>query len=252
MYRRNLCIGCGECADNCSEQALSLGRDELLIDRRECILCGSCVHACPSGALTISGKEMSEKEVMEEVTKDVLFYGQSSGGVTFSGGEPLMQADFLDALLGKCRKAHIHTAVDTSGYSSRQTIDKITGKVDYFLFDLKLMDNAKHKAFTGVSNVQILENFRVLAENGKQLLVRFPLIPGINDDADNIKATAQFITSCNVDDVCILPYHRSGIEKYRSLGREYRLEHTHTPSLRKLDLARKRFENFGVHVTIGG
>jgi pyruvate formate lyase activating enzyme len=198
------------------------------------------------------GKEMSEIEVMEEVTKDVPFYDQSGGGVTFSGGEPLLQADFLEALLERCRKVHIHTALDTSGYSSRRTLEKIMGNVDLFLFDLKLMDNEKHKRYTGVSNVQILENLRTLATCGKKLLVRFPLVPDVNDDSDNIRAMGEFMVSCGVNRVCILPYHRSGIEKYRSLGREYWLRQAQTPSSRKLESVKKQLEEFRVTATVGG
>jgi len=245
-------MSCGECEKTCLQQALSFKDKQLCIDRAECNLCGACVHACPSGALVIVGKRMKVDNVVEELTKDSAFYSQSNGGITVSGGEPLMQLDFLNAILAACRKKNIHTAVDTSGYSSLSALTKIRDKTDLFLYDLKIMDNDKHRRFIGASNKRILENFQMLAETGSRLLVRFPMIPNINDDERNIMQTADFITSCGINSICLLPYHRSGIEKYRSLGKKYRLEQTETPSDRRLNAVKKRFEAHGVSVTVGG
>jgi pyruvate formate lyase activating enzyme len=252
MYRKNLCMGCEECERTCLQQALSLKEKQLRIDRSKCNLCGECVHACPSGALTIVGERMNVDDIIEELAKDSAFYGQSNGGITVSGGEPLMQLGFLDAILAACKKRHIHTAVDTSGYGSPSALRKIRDKTDLFLYDLKIIDDNKHRRFVGASNKRILENFRTLAEAGTRLLVRFPMIPNINDDKLNIAQTADFITSCGLNGICILPYHRFGIEKYRSLGRKYRLEHTETPTDRRLNAVRKQFEAHGVSVAVGG
>jgi pyruvate formate lyase activating enzyme len=252
MYRKNLCISCEECEKTCSQRALSLKDKQLRIDRVKCNLCGACVHACPSGALTIVGKRMNVDNVVEELAKDSAFYGQSNGGITISGGEPLTQLSFLDAILAACKKKHVHTVVDTSGYSSPSALTRIRNNTDLFLYDLKIMDNEKHRRFVGASNKRILENFRMLAEAGSHLLVRFPMIPDINDDEPNIAQTADFITSCGINSICVLPYHRSGIEKYRSLGRKYRLEQTETPSDSRITAVKERFEAHGVSVTVGG
>jgi pyruvate formate lyase activating enzyme len=195
---------------------------------------------------------MDVDDVIEELAKDSAFYDQSRGGITVSGGEPLMQLGFLNATLAMCKKKRIHTAVDTSGYGSPSALRRIRDKTDLFLYDIKIMDDNKHRRFVGASNKCILENFRMLAESGSRLLVRFPMIPNINDDELNITQTADFITSCGINSICLLPYHRSGIEKYRSLGKKYRLEQTETPSDRRINAVKKRFETQGVSVTVGG
>jgi len=252
MHRRNICVRCGECVSNCSREALSLSTKQLSIYRKKCNLCGQCAQKCPTGALAVVGKEMNTKEVMEEVNKDLAFYDESGGGITISGGEPLMQINFLNELLHECKKEHIHTAVDTSGYAPWGAIEKIKDKVDIFLYDIKIMDNRKHRKFTGVSNKQILANVRRLAENGSNLMVRFAVISEINDDEDNVTTTAKFIVSCGIERICLLPYHRAGIEKYRNLGRGYRLETTKPPQDQKLSLIKEQLEAFGLAVTIGG
>lgn len=252
MHRRRRCIGCGECVKGCSRRAISLVKEQIFIDRKKCDLCGKCSSRCPTGALTIVGKEMSVREVMEEINEDSIFYGESGGGVTFSGGEPLLQFDFLDALLEACREKDLRTAVDTSGYASHESIDRISGRTDLFLYDLKIMDDRKHRKYTGMSNKLILDNFRKLAENRSDILVRFPIIPGINDDEDNVTATAEFILSQNIKSISLLPYHRSGVEKYKNLNRAYRLKKIQSPSDQKLRLIKDRLETFGLKVRIGG
>lgn len=252
MYKKNRCNGCGNCISNCPRKAISPLSHHVSIDRKQCDLCGNCSQKCPTDALAIIGKKITVGEIMEEIEKDLIFYDESEGGVTFSGGEPLLQPTFLTSLLEKCQKKTIHTTVDTCGYVPYEIIDKIRDKTDLFLYDIKALDDKKHRKYTGVSNKPILENFKKLAENGSNLLVRFPIIPGVNDDEDNIVQTAEFMLSCGVNQIALLPYHRAGIEKYKSLGRVYRLEKTQSPSDRELNAIKKKLETLGLTVKIGG
>jgi pyruvate formate lyase activating enzyme len=252
MYRRSRCIKCGECVKACPYKAITLGANRMSISRKLCSSCGECSQECPTGALAVVGKETSVEEVMKEIDKDAVFYGESEGGVTFSGGEPLLQFDFLNALLDECKDRSIHTAVDTCGHASPEAVEKISHKVDLFLYDIKLMHDKDHEKYTGMSNKQILRNFEMLAENGRDLLVRFPIIPAINDSKENVAKTAEFILSHGVKRICLLPYHRAGTEKYRSLGRRYKLKETKSPSDQELMKIRRRLETFGLDVRIGG
>jgi pyruvate formate lyase activating enzyme len=252
IYRKKKCLECFECVEACPTRALTHVGGQLLIDRRLCNLCGTCLKTCPADAVGVSGKTFSEVEVMKEVEKDRAFYEESSGGVTFSGGEPLMQVDFLDCLLEKCRKENIHTAVDTCGYSSRSNFAKIMSKVDVFLYDIKVMDDRIHKKYTGVSNKLILENLAELADKGKSILARFPVIPSINDDQTNISKTGEFLCKNGIENIHVLPYHRAGTEKYRSLGRKYKLNRVKSPSDRELRRIKRKLQAFGLKVRIGG
>jgi pyruvate formate lyase activating enzyme len=252
MFKANRCIGCGECLTICQRNAISGFAKRISIDRKQCNLCGKCIQKCPADALMIVGKETNVSEVIREVERDRAFYEESHGGVTFSGGEPLMQIGFLNTLLEKCKDLDFHTAVDTSGYASQKSVDKIKNKVDLFLYDLKLMDDKKHRKYTGVTNKLILENFKRLANAGSRILVRVPVVPGINSDKDNINRIAEFMLLHNVKHINLLPYHRAGIEKYKSLGRGYSLEKTHAPSDASLRAIKERFEASGLKVGIGG
>ena len=208
---------------------------------------------CPSDALSIAGKQMSVKEILEEIEKDRIFYEESRGGVTFSGGEPLMQPDFLNALLKECKERAIHTAVNTCGFAQYEIIDRIHDKVDLFLYDIKTMDNRKHRKYTGASNEQILKNLKKLAESGSSIVISFPIIPGINDDDKNVTRTAEFISSLpNIQQVNLLPYHRAGIEKYKNLGKPYKLDKIQPPSNQRVKSVKEKMEAFGIRVGIGG
>jgi len=252
MYKRQRCTGCGECIKSCPKEAISFVAEEVSINRKHCNLCGKCSQRCPTAALMIIGKEMNVEEIMKEMEKDLIFYDESEGGITFSGGEPLLQLDFLDALLKKCKDRNLRTAVDTSGYASDEAIDKVSDKVNLFLYDIKMMEDKKHRKYTGVSNKLILKNFKKLAKSGSNILVRFPIVPSINDGEDNVAKTAKFILTHNTKRISLLPYHRAGIEKYRSLGRTYKLKRTQAPSDENLRLIKEKLETFGLEVRIGG
>lgn len=254
MFRQNRCIICKECITICPKHALLLDKaGKLSVDRDNCNLCGKCTQTCPTEAFTIIGKPHTTiNEIMKEIEKDQIFYEESKGGITISGGEPLLQISFLNTLLTECKNRKIHTAVDTSGYASRKALDRIKDKTDLFLFDIKTMNEKKHTKYTGVSNKQILQNFKNLAQNGSNLLVRLPVVPGINDDQNNIAKTAEFMLSNDVNNVCLLPYYRAGIEKYRSLNRRYKLMKIPAPTEQKLKSIKQHFETLGLHVKIGG
>ena len=253
VYRKSRCIGCGECAKNCQQEAISLGNQYISVNRENCVMCGNCSRVCPSDALSIAGKQTSVKEILEEIEKDETFYDESGGGVTLSGGEPLLQPDFLNALLDKCKEKAIHTTVDTCGFAKCEIIDRICGKVDLFLYDIKTMDDKMHRKYTGASNEQILKNLKKLAENGSSIVISFPIIPSINDDDENVTRTAKFISSLpNIQQVNLLPYHRAGIEKYNNLGKPYKLDKIQPPSNQRIKSIRKEMEAFGIRVGIGG
>jgi pyruvate formate lyase activating enzyme len=190
--------------------------------------------------------------VIKEIEKDLVFYEESGGGVTFSGGEPLEQSEFLEGLLNGCREKKIHTAVDTSGYVSWEILNKISPKVDLFLYDLKIMDSERHKKYTGVSNEIILENLKKLSSVHHNIFVRFPVIPGINDDDQNIRETGEFLSSLKITQVNLLPYHYIGIDKYRRLGRTYKLEATQPPSEEKLSQISGILRKFNLNVKLRG
>jgi pyruvate formate lyase activating enzyme len=196
---------------------------------------------------------MKAGEVLEEIEKDESFYEESGGGVSFSGGEPLMQPDFLEDLLTECKRRNIHTTLDTCGFADPRIIDRIQDKVDLFLYDIKIMNDSKHRKYTGASNQQILRNLKTLAENGGRIVISFPVIPSINDDEKNVDETAKFISSLsNIQQVNLLPYHRAGIAKYKSLGKLYRLNRVQPPSDQRIKSVKRRIEAFGIRVGIGG
>jgi pyruvate formate lyase activating enzyme len=208
---------------------------------------------CPSDALAIAGKQMSVEEVLEEIEKDRTFYEQSEGGVTFSGGEPLLQPDFLSALLTECKERAIHTTLDTCGFARYEIIDRVRDNVDLFLYDIKTMDGRIHRKYTGASNEQILKNLKKLAEKGSNIVISFPIIPGINDDDKNITRTAKFISSLpNIQQVNLLPYHKAGIEKYKNLGKNYKLNKVKPASNQRIESVKKKMEVFGIRIGVGG
>jgi pyruvate formate lyase activating enzyme len=222
-----------------------------VIDRKRCTVCGACVPKCPSEALSIAGKKTSVKELTKIIEKDTPFYDESEGGVTFSGGEPLLQPDFLEALLEQCIKRGINTALDTSGYAPPKILDRFHRKVDLFLYDVKSMDDSKHRKYTGVSNRLILKNLQRIVKNGGRVAVSLPIIPRVNDDEENIKKTGEFLASLKaIESISLLPYHKLGIDKYRSLGKPYKLAETQTPSTEKMKMIQEELEALGFKVRV--
>lgn len=206
-----------------------------------------------TGTLERFGREVSVDEVMAEIDKDIVFYDQSGGGATFSGGEPLMQPEFLTGLLGACRKRGIHTAVDTSGYGAKDLFDEIYDLVDLFLYDLKNMDDHEHIKYTGVSNRPILDNLKMLAGRGNKTILRLPLIPGITDTGDNIKAVVAFIEPLSsIRDISLLPYNRLAEDKLKRFNLNNRLGRISLEAGNNPEEIARHLASRGYRVKVGG
>lgn len=228
---QNKCIDseiCGDCKEACPEAEMLIFTDSRLADinRDQCSSCLSCSEACPSEAIKQWGEIMSVDDCMKIILQDRGFYQRSGGGVTVSGGEPLLQSDFVLALFQACKQEGIHTCLESSFYANWNRIDKLLPYTDLFISDIKLMDSTLHKQYTGVDNHKILNNLQLLSETGKDVILRVPVIPTVNDDPDNAKATADFIInemSGRVRTLQLLSFMRLGEEKYESLGLEYKM-----------------------------
>lgn len=255
LLRPNLCIGCLTCVSACPEGAVSFIDGNIHTDRLKCRICGAhfaCVDACTAEAREVVGREMTAAEVMAEIRKDRAFYDESGGGVTFSGGEPLMQPDFLLDLLKACKAEGISTIVDTSGYATWSVLEQIHPSVDLFLYDLKAVDDAVHERCTGVSNALILANLRRLSELGHPIVIRMPLIPGINDREEDIRLASELIASLpHLDGIELMGYHLIGVEKYRRLGRAYSLNDLTPPTTEHIQNIAEILKSPSIPISVG-
>lgn len=220
------CIGARDCLAICPQDALTLTPQGMLIDRDRCTLCGDCAEACPSAALEVIGQQWTPEALLDELLKDLVFYETSGGGVTFSGGEPLVQVDFLAQILPLCKEHDLHVALDTCGALPWARYERVLPWVDLAMLDLKLLDEDRHREATGLSNALILENARRLAQHGLPLWVRTPIIPGYTDELDNIRAIGSFIKDNlpTVERWDLLAYTNLGRPKYHRLDLPYLLE----------------------------
>jgi pyruvate formate lyase activating enzyme len=250
-FIKNLCAGCGKCFSVCPENALTDDGTRHRIDYGRCTACGKCVDVCDYKALVRYGREMRVEDVFDAVRRDKMFYDASGGGVTVSGGEPLLQAGFVKALFELCRAENINTCVETSGFVTAGNLLEVLPLTDFLLFDLKHMDLEKHRHYTGQWNDLILSNARLAAEQGADILFRIPLIPGVNDDDDNIVATAAFIKELpGQQRAQLMPFHRLGDSKYRALNMENTMRATEVMTPEQVEAVRRRFEDCGVTCSV--
>ena len=219
-----------------------------------CAMCGKCADVCPTKAMEMTGQLMTTDEVMTQIKKETILMDTSEGGVTFSGGEPLLHHKFLIEMLDACGKEGIHRCIDTTGLANSNILMEVAGKAEHFLYDLKLMDSAKHKEWTGVPNEKILENLKLLAASGMNMNIRIPLIKGVNDDDENIYESAKFIATLEGKKplVNILPFHNIAAKKYEKLGVHYEKGIMDEPSIERQKRVLEIFEEHGVNAMIGG
>ncbi len=254
MYAPAKCIKCGSCVDACPENAITLTPDGIITDPDLCKMCGKCAEVCPTKAIEMSGKVMSVSEIMEIIEKERIFFDQSGGGVTFSGGEPLVHTKMLIELLDECGKRGIHRAVDTAGNVSTETILDVAKRTDLFLYDLKMMDSDLHRKWINSGNEKILHNLKAIAEAGAHIIIRIPLIGGVNDTDENIEHTAKFISELAGEkkEVHLLPYHNIAQNKYMKLGKADDFEILNEPDKKTLTRAIAMFGEYGIKASIGG
>lgn len=240
FIQTELCIHCGQCRVVCPQE---LGESD------SCLACGACVDHCPAEARVWVGEPKSIDQLMEILKKDILFYDESGGGVTFSGGEPLLQSEFLLALLQECGKEFIHRAVDTSGYAPLEVVQRIAPHTDLFLYDIKHMLEEQHLTYTGVGVSLILTNLTWLMDQGYRGIVRMPYIPGINDGLDHLKALAEFMNGFPKPwPIQLLPYHTMQKSKYEKMGRTYLLPHITMPTGEQIQTAIDFLKTYGLKV----
>lgn len=252
MFNPNLCIDCKKCIEICPNNAVDFNLRGRIV-RDKCNLCMECVDHCYSKALSIEGIEGSVEELLFELNKDRIHYRRSNGGITFSGGEALYQSDFLLELLKGCKANGWHTTIETAGYYPKETLEKIIPWTDLFLYDIKMIDDGKHKKVIGVSNKRILANAKFAAASSADLVVRTPIIPGFNDDKESVSEIAEFALDLKgVKRIDILPYHRLGEDKYYGLGQKYQMKDIESPSNEKMEQIKELIIKKGIDCTIGG
>lgn len=251
MYRSTNCRSCGACVEACQPGAITFEDGRPRLDRLTCDLCLECVKACPNNALEVTGQIMTLEEVVHEAGQDEMFYINSGGGVTLSGGEPLSQPDFTLGLLKGCKEKGLSTALDTCGHAPWESLEQALEYADLILFDLKHLDQEKHKQKTGLDNSLILENLKRVVQSGKAAVwLRIPVIPGFNDSEEYFRDLAALLQPMPLEKISLLAYHKYGKSKYDALNRDYPPGDCPTLSEKDLEPFLTILENTGIPVSI--
>lgn len=256
LYKQNKCIGCGICVSNCPQEGLEITPQGVRSKGKKCLTCGKCEDECPSLAMEICGKKWDITSLLEEINKERGVMEQGKGGVTISGGEPLMHPDFTLSILKELGSLGYHRAVDTTLFAQKTIVEKISEECELFLVDLKCIDSEKHSQYTGVSNELILDNIKLISSLNHPFYIRIPLITEVNASKDNIKQTAGFLSSLErkPEYIDLLPYHDIGKGKHERMGSLYNPEELSlsTPSDADINRCKSQLESFGFNVRIGG
>ncbi|MBM7835678.1 glycyl-radical enzyme activating protein [Clostridium sardiniense] len=251
MYQKSNCIHCGKCISACKRGAINPDNKEF-INRELCTACGECVNVCLASALTLKGKKMTVEQIIKELKKDSINYRRSGGGVTLSGGEPLVQSVFAKEIFKACKAQGWHTAIETTGYARQEVIDMVFPYVDLVLMDIKNISSDIHKEGTGVSNEIILKNAKRISEITK-MVVRVPVIPRFNSSRENILEISKFAKTLNrIDTVHLLPYHTYGENKYELLGKNYLMKEFQSLNEDEIDSLKDIVQGQGLKCVIGG
>ncbi|MHB1404908.1 MAG: glycyl-radical enzyme activating protein [Desulfitobacteriaceae bacterium] len=257
-YNSSRCTSCLTCVRTCPQNAIQVVDGKPVIDRTKCDACGLCASACPNKALAVVGQYYTMDGLFRQVQRDRMFYRRNDGGITLTGGEVLLQADAAVELLGRCRSEMMHTAIETSGYGKWEDLERLLALSNLVFIDIKHLDSKKHKELTGVSNELILDNIKSavkysIKHDTPKIIVRIPIISGLNDQDDNLIRTGSFLSSLNKKlEINLLPYHRLGSGKYEMLGLEYKLSKLGIPSQERMEHYRSLITETGAKCTLGG
>jgi pyruvate formate lyase activating enzyme len=248
------CIRCGKCVEACTQRAVAVVGDTRIIRWEKCDSCLKCAEVCPSGAIEAAGRRMTVAEVLDRVERDAGFYRRSGGGMTLSGGEPLVQWQFALRVLQEAKKAGLHTALDTTGHTAWEILDEVLNFTDLVLYDVKHPNSARHQEATGVPNERILDNLRkTVAKSGPKVWIRHPVIPRFNDSEEDLEELCKLVLSLepSVEKLSLLPYHGYGEAKYAATGRVYPWKGAPTVSDERLEEFKELVESHGIEADVG-
>ncbi len=252
IYDQDACIGCGKCAEVCKSDAIYISDEKLITDRLKCTDCGECAKVCPSEARRLIGKFYTVDELREIVSRDLVFYMNSGGGVTLSGGEVTLQSIFAEQLIISLKEDDIHITIETCGYASTENFRRVILPADLILFDIKHPNADMHREYTGVDDKLIRQNLRDAVDKGKKIIVRYPLIPGVNNSTREIETMGNFCKAAGIEEIHLMPFHQAGETKWEGLDKDYSFKNQQGISLEEITKTANILTDFGFMVSVGG